>query len=231
MFSFYFINNLYFLSGYGHILNYFQSSLIIITVSISKLVIMPKQAKQLNIQTGGTYKPAEYYGGNSGRYTETPAGLATGAYGEQAAVSQGVIRGDVAGPNLSWSGGNMMTGGSGNNARNKQTGGTYKPAEYHGANSGRYTLTPAGLASGAYGEQAAVSQGVIRGDVAGPNLSWSGGNMMTGGANNARNKQAGGSWGSKTGKHKSGKKSGKKSSKKSRKQRGGGGCASGKVGW
>jgi len=60
---------------------------------------MRKQSKsnnQLAMQTGGSYKPAEYHGSNSGRYTATPAGLAPGAYGEQAAVSQGVLRGDVA---------------------------------------------------------------------------------------------------------------------------------------
>ena len=192
---------------------------------------MPKQSKQSNqsLQTGGTYKPAEYHGGDSGRYTATPAGLATGAYGEQAAVSQGVIRGDVAGPNLSWSGGNMLTGGGGvnnarnhqaggggvNNARNHQAGGgTYKPAEYYGGDSGRYTATPAGLATGAYGEQAAVSQGVIRGDVAGPNFSWSGGSMMTGGG--ARNYQAGGARRSRSTKRKSCKKTGKKTGKKYR---------------
>lgn len=187
---------------------------------------MPKESnKQSNMQTGGTFKPAEYHGGNSGRYTATPAGLATGAYGEQAAVSQGVVRGDVVGPNLSWSGGNMMTGGGNcNNTRNKQTGGTFKPAEYYGGNSGRYTATPAGLATGAYGEQAAVSQGVIRGDVAGPNLSWSGGSMMTGGAISGIYRGA-----KQTRSHK--RKAGKKTGKKSRKQRAGCGCATGKVGW
>ena len=114
-----------------------------------------------------------------------------------------------------------------NKQSNMQTGGTFKPAEYHGGNSGRYTATPAGLTTGAYGEQAAVSQGVIRGDVAGPNLSWSGGNMMTGGSgNNARNKQAGGK---RSRSHK--RKAGKKTGKKSRKQRAGCGCATGKVGW
>lgn len=110
------------------------------------------------------------------------------------------------------------------NQSNVQTGGTYLPAEYHGGNSGRYTATPSGLAPGAYGDQAAVSQGVIRGDIAGPNLSWSGGNMLTGGsgANNTRNHQAGGgARRSRSTKRKSGKKTGKKSGKKSRKQRAG----------
>ena len=89
----------------------------------------------------------------------------------------------------------------------RQRGGTYKPAEYHGGNSGRYTASPAGLATGAYGEQAAVSQGVLRGDVAGPNLSWSGGNTMTGGGTGGKRR---------------------KSSKKTRKQKAGGcGCAGG----
>ena len=158
------------------------------------------------MQRGGTYKPAEYHGGNSGRYTASPAGLATGAYGPQVAVSQGVLHGDVAGPNLSWSGGNTMTGGTGCGS-GKQTGGTYKPAEYHGSDSGRYTATPSGLATGAYGTQVAVSQGVLHGDVAGPNLSWSGGNTMTGGKRTHRRR---------------------KSAKKTRKQKAGGcGCAGG----
>ena len=138
---------------------------------------MPSKNKN---QTGGTYKPAEYHGANSGRYTATPSGLATGAYGPQIAVSQGVIHDGIAGPNLSWSAGNMLTGGGAH--KGKQTGGTYKPAEYHGANSGRYTATPSGLITGAYGPQVAVSQGVIHDGMAGPNLSWSAGNMMTGGA-------------------------------------------------
>ena len=70
-------------------------------------------------QRGGTYKPAEYHGGDSGRYTASPAGLATGAYGTQVAVSQGVLHGDVAGPNLSWSSGNTMTGGKRTHRRRK----------------------------------------------------------------------------------------------------------------
>jgi len=125
-------------------------------------------------QRGGTYKPAEYHGSNSGRYSATPSGLATGAYDMQIARSQGVIHGDTAGPNLAYSGGNMMTGG------------TYLPAEYHGSNSGRYSATPSGLATGAYGTQIARSQGVIQGDTAGPNLAYSGGNMMTGGKRTRR---------------------------------------------
>lgn len=137
---------------------------------------MPLKQNKLNQQSGGTYKPAEYHGANSGRYTATPSGLTTGAYGPQVAVSQGVIHDGMAGPNLAWSAGQMMTGGG------KQTGGTYLPAEYHGANSGRYTATPSGLATGAYGPQVAVSQGVIHDSVAGPNLAWSAGQMMTGGA-------------------------------------------------
>ena len=71
------------------------------------------KSKSNKRQCGGSYKPAEYHGGNSGRYTASPAGLATGAYGTQVAVSQGVLHGDVAGPNLSWSSGNTMTGGTG----------------------------------------------------------------------------------------------------------------------
>jgi hypothetical protein len=228
-----------------------------------KLKSKLKLKTQAQKQCGGTYKPAEYHGGNSGRYTASPSGLATGAYGEQAAVSQGVIRGDVAGPNLSWSGGNMMTGGSANNARNQQAGGSannarnqqaggsannarnqqaggsYKPAEYHGGNSGRYTASPSGLATGAYGEQAAVSQGVIRGDVAGPNLSWSGGNMMTGGsANNARNQQADGSANNARnqqacGRRKRGTRKHQKTGRKTLKQKAGCGCngSSNRKGW
>ena len=163
-------------------------------------------------QRGGTYKPAEYHGGNSGRYTASPAGLTSGAYGTQVAVSQGVLHGDVAGPNLSWSGGNTMTGGGSCGGSGKQTGGTYKPAEYHGGDSGRYTASPAGLATGAYGTQVAVSQGVLHGDVAGPNLSWSSGNTMTGGGTGG---------GKRTHRR-------RKSANKTRKQKAGGcGCAGG----
>lgn len=149
-------------------------------VPINKILINSNQSRvkmpsKNKNQTGGTYKPAEYHGANSGRYTSTPSGLTTGAYGPQVAVSQGVTHDGMAGPNLSWSAGNMLTGGG------KQTGGTYLPAEYHGANSGRYTATPTGLTTGAYGPQVAVSQGVIHDGMAGPNLSWSAGNMMTGG--------------------------------------------------
>ncbi len=74
--------------------------------------------------------------------------------------------------------------------KNKQAGGTYLPAEYHGHNSGSYVASPAGLADGAYGKQRAVSQGVIGGDgTAGPNLAWAGGSMMTGGGKRKRSQR------------------------------------------
>jgi hypothetical protein len=174
---------------------------------------MPGKNKK---QTGGTYKPAEYHGANSGRYTASPAGLTQGAYGPQVAVSQGVIHDGVAGPNLSWSAGNMLTGGG------KQTGGTYLPAEYHGTNSGRYTASPAGLTQGAYGPQVAVSQGVIHDGMAGPNLSWSAGNMLTGGGkrkSGRRNTQR------RRNHRKSTTKKQQKTTQKS------GGCACSRTGW
>ena len=92
----------------------------------------------------------------------------------------------------------------------RQRGGSYKPAEYHGGNSGRYTASPAGLTSGAYGTQVAVSQGVLHGDVAGPNLSWSAGNTMTGGGTGGKRSQRR-----------------RKSTKKTRKQKARRGCATG----
>jgi hypothetical protein len=189
-----------------------------------------QKSHKLNNQTGGTYLPAEYHGANSGRYMAAPAGLATGAYGPQVAVSQGVIHDDVAGPNLAWSSGNMMTGGgshkgklTGGGSKGKQTGGTYLPAEYHGANSGRYMATPAGLATGAYGPQVAVSQGVIHDDVAGPNLAWSGGNMMTGGKKHKRSRTQ-----RRTRSHR------KSATKKNKRQQHGAGCGCGgssRQGW
>jgi hypothetical protein len=81
---------------------------------------MPLKQNKLHSQSGGTYKPAEYHGANSGRYTATPSGLTTGAYGPQVAVSHGVIHDGVAGPNLAWSAGQMMTGGARKSSRSTQ---------------------------------------------------------------------------------------------------------------
>lgn len=100
--------------------------------------------------------------------------------------------------------------------RKNQNGGTYKPAEYHGLNSGSYSATPKGLTTSAYGPQVAVSQGVLHNGVAGPNLAWNGGNMMTGGRKHRKRQTK-----SKTSKRRRASKPKRKTSKK---HRGGCGC-------
>jgi hypothetical protein len=58
-------------------------------------------------------RPSEYYGGDSGNYSENPSPAGGSAYGQIVPVSHGEIRDNVAGPNLAVypGGGNVQTGG------------------------------------------------------------------------------------------------------------------------
>jgi hypothetical protein len=58
-------------------------------------------------------RPAEYYGGDSGKYYETPPAAGLSAYGQINAVSHGVTKNNVVGPNLAvYPGGSLLqTGG------------------------------------------------------------------------------------------------------------------------
>lgn len=72
--------------------------------------------KKRNMRGGNsTSHSAEFYGGNSGSYFTNPPVAGGSAYGDIVPVSHGVIRGNVAGPNLAvYPGGSMIqTGGSG----------------------------------------------------------------------------------------------------------------------
>ena len=83
---------------------------------------------QLNNQTGGGALPAEYYGGNSGRYFEAGSPeleSCTHAYGKNINTSHGVVMGE---PNNMWLGPNLasfpnfkdMTGGKKSNNKNRK---------------------------------------------------------------------------------------------------------------
>ena len=92
--------------------------------------------KKKNMRGGNsTSHSAEYFGGDSKSYFSTPPIAGSSAYGDIVPVSNGVIRGNVAGPNLAVypGGGQIQTGGNGctASARRPQNGGArgcgYRP--------------------------------------------------------------------------------------------------------
>ena len=92
--------------------------------------------KKRNMRGGNsTSHSAEYFGGDSKSYFSTPPIAGGSAYGDIVPVNHGVIRGNVAGPNLAVypGGGQIQTGGNGcsASARRPQNGGArgcgYRP--------------------------------------------------------------------------------------------------------
>ena len=80
-------------------------------------------------------RPIEYYGGDSGRYFETPSPSGTFAYGEYSPVSHGVINaeGNFAGPNIG-----VYNVGTGVNY-SQQTGGSRQKAGCPGCGCGAHS--------------------------------------------------------------------------------------------
>jgi hypothetical protein len=114
-----------------------------------------------NKRGGAVRLPAEYFGGNSGRYSANPLNSYDTAYGTSVGVSMGTVRGSQVGPNLA----------PGPNSKNMTGGAVRLPSEYFGGNSGRYSANPLSSYDTAYGSSVGVSMGSVRGDVVGPNLA------------------------------------------------------------
>ena len=82
--------------------------------------------KNRNMKGGNaTSHSAEFYGKDSGSYSENPPAAGGSAYGEIRPVSHGTIVGNETGPNLAVypGGGHIQTGGAGCGARRNQDGG------------------------------------------------------------------------------------------------------------
>ena len=134
---------------------------------------------------GAVRMPSEYFGQDSGRYTDNlQAGLDKNAYGETNPVSFGTLNPDnTTGPNL----------GVHPNSSNAQTGGAIRlPSEYYGQDSGRYLDNVPAVDKNAYGDTNAVSFGTINPDnTTGPNLGVhpNGSGLQTGGRKRRKNRK------------------------------------------